>query len=109
MNVTEGERIERSIDSGREYAPGDPVLVRVVERGRRHLVTDGGAAVERAGRPAGWRDAAQRVVDEDSLNLSRSGAVFVGPVAGGCGIDSLVERVAAVSLAVYEEILDLDG
>ena len=109
MSVAEGERIERTIDSGREYRPGDPVLVRVVQRGRRYLVTDDGAAVERAGRPSGWRDAAQRPVDDDSLNLSRSGAVFVGPVAGGCAIDSLVERIAAVSLAVYEEILDLDG
>jgi hypothetical protein len=109
MSVAEGERIERTIDSGREYRPGDPVLVRVVQRGRRYLVTDDGAAVERAGRPSGWRDAAQRVVDEDSLNLSRSGAVFVPAVEGGCAIDSLVERVATVSLAVYEEILDLDG
>jgi hypothetical protein len=108
MSAVEGERIERSIDSAREYAPGDPVLVRVVQRGGRYLVTDDGAAVERAGRPGGWRDAAQRPVDEDSLNLSRSGAVFVA-VSGGCAIDSLVERVAAVSLAVYEEILDLDG
>jgi hypothetical protein len=49
-------------------------------------------------------------VDEDSLNLSRSGAVFVGVVSSSGDIrDSLVRRVGAVSLAVYQEILDLEG
>jgi hypothetical protein len=107
MDVAQVERVDRSIDSGLEYLPGDPVLVHVVQRGNRYLVTDDGAAVERAGRPSGWRETAQRSVDEDSLNLNRSGAVFVPAVAGGCPIDSLVERVARLSLAVYQEILEL--
>lgn len=109
MNVADVERIERSIDSGLEYVPGTPVLVRVVQRGRRSLVTDDAAAVELAGRSAGWRETAQQVVDADSLNLSRGGAVLVPAVAGGLSVDSLVERVAAVSLAVYQELLELDA
>jgi hypothetical protein len=109
VNVAHIERVERSIDSGVEYLPGEAVLVRVVQRGRRYLVTDDGAAVDRAGRTSGWREAAQRAVDEDGLNLSRNGKVFVPAVAGGCPVESLVERVAAVSLAVYQEILELDG
>jgi hypothetical protein len=107
MEVTQAERVDRSIDSGLEYLPGEPVLVHVVQRGNRYLVTDDGAAVERAGRPRGWREAAQRSMDEDCLNLSRSGAVFVPAVGDGSSIESLVERVAALSLGVYQEILEL--
>jgi hypothetical protein len=109
MNVAPVERIDQAIDSGLEYVPGDPVLVHVVQRGRRYLVTDDGAAIARAGRPDRWRDAAQQAVDEDFLNLSRSGTVFVPAVDGGCAIDSLVERVAAASLAVFQDVLDLDA
>lgn len=108
MDVAQAERIERSVDSGLEYVPGTPVVVRVVRRGRRYLVTDDGAAVELAARPAGWRETAQQVVDDDFLNLSRRGAVLVPAVAGGLSVDSLVERVAAVSLAVFQELLELD-
>ena len=107
-HAAESARHERLIDSGLEYRRGEPVRVRVVQRGRRFLFTDDGAAVERAGRTTGWRAAAQRVVDAESLNLSRGGAVFVPSVAGGPSADSLVARVAAASLAVYQEILDLD-
>jgi hypothetical protein len=101
-------RVETRVDSGLEYRPGDAVRVKVVKRGRNYLVTDDGEAVARAGKPPGWRDAAQRAVDEDGLNLSRSGAVFVPAIGERCPIDSLVQRVAKLSLAVYQEILDLD-
>jgi hypothetical protein len=109
VDVAEIERIERSVDSGLQYVPGTPVLVRVVQRGHRFRVTDDGAAVELAARPRGWRKTAQSVVDEDFLNLSRSGAVFVPAVAGGLRVDSLVARVAAASLAVFQELLELDA
>ena len=109
MSVAPSDRIDQAIDSGLAYVPGDPVLVHVVQRGHRYLVTDDGAAIARAGRPDGWRDAAQHAVDEDALNLSRSGAVFVPAVEGGCAIDSLVERVAAASLAVFQDVLELDA
>jgi hypothetical protein len=100
-------RVETLVDSGLEYRPGDAVRVKVVKRGRRYLFTDGGAAVALAGTPPGWRDAAQRAVDEDGLNLSRSGAVFVPAFEGRCSVESLAQRVARLSLAVYQEILDL--
>jgi hypothetical protein len=102
------ERVVTFVDSGLEYRPGDPVLVKVVRRGRRYMITDDGAAIARAGKPGGWRDAAQRAVDVDWLNLSRSGAVFVPAVGDRLSIDSLVQRVAKLSLAAYQEILDLD-
>jgi hypothetical protein len=101
-------RTERFIDSGLEYLPGDPVLVKVVQRGTRYLISDDGAAVARAGRPPGWREAAERGMAEDPLNLSRGGAVFVPAIGGRFPLESLVARVARLSLAVYQEILDLD-
>ena len=87
--------------------PGDPVQVRVRRRDRRYLVTDDGAAVERSGRPRGWRDVASGVVAGADLNLSRSGAVFVPAVEGGAPVNGLVTRVAETSLAVYQELLEL--
>jgi hypothetical protein len=108
LETAEVERSERLIDSGLEYVPGDPVLVKVVRRGRRYLVTDDAAAVARAGQPPGWRGAAERALAEDALNLSRGGAVFVPAIEGRVSIESLVTRVARLSLAVYQEILDLD-
>jgi hypothetical protein len=101
-------RTERFVDSGLEYMPGDPVLVKVVQRGTRYLISDDGAAVARAGRPPGWRAAAERGMAEDCLNLSRNGAVFVPAIGGRIPIDSLIARVARLSLAVYQEILELD-
>jgi hypothetical protein len=99
---------ERVVDAGRVYREGEPVRVRVRRRHHSHLVTDDGAAVRMAGKPPGWREVAERVVLEDSLNLSRSGAVFVPTVYPGW-VDPLVERVGERSLAVYEALLDLDA
>ncbi|HUJ91993.1 MAG TPA: hypothetical protein VLW05_04790 [Gaiellaceae bacterium] len=76
-------------------------------RDKRYLVTDDGAAVDRAGRPAGWRNLASEVVASADLNLSRSGAVFVPAVEGGVPVNGLVTRVAETSLAVYQELLEL--
>jgi hypothetical protein len=98
---------ERVVETGRSYRPGEPVRVLVRRRHRSWLVTDEGAAIRLAGRPPGWREAAERIVLEDSLNLSRSGAVFV-PSAYPDWIESLAERVADVSLGVYEAVLDLE-
>jgi len=79
----------------------------VRRRDKRYLVTDDGAAVDRSGRPAGWRDLASEVVASADLNLSRSGAVFVPAVEGGVPVNGLVTRVAETSLAVYQELLEL--
>jgi hypothetical protein len=98
---------ERIVDTGRFYRPGEPVRVLVRRRHGSYLVTDRGAAIGLAGRRPGWRDAAERAVLEDSLNLSRSGAVFV-PSVYPEEIESLAARVGDVSLAVYEAVLDLE-
>ena len=99
---------ERVVEPGSVYREGEPVRVRVRRRHRSHLITDDARAVELAARPAGWRGEAERVVLEDSLNLSRGCAVFV-PTVYPALVDSLVERVADRSLAVYEALLDLDA
>jgi hypothetical protein len=104
------ERTEELLDTGLEYRPGEPVRVRVVQRGPRIDLSDGGRAVELAGRPRGWREAVERMVEREYwLNLSRQGAVSVPVVAAGPGLEPLVRRVAEASRAVYQELLDLEG
>src|SRR5262249_14086693 len=44
----------------RSYMPGRPVRVRVRHRAPRYEIDDMGAAVAIAGRPPGWRQAAER-------------------------------------------------
>jgi hypothetical protein len=95
------------LDTGLEYTPGDPVRLRVVIR-RFPYVSDEGAAVARAGQPAGWRDAADRIAGERVVNISRNGVVSLPVVAAGPGFDAIAERVAAASLELYEELLEMD-
>jgi hypothetical protein len=102
------EAEERVVESGRAYREGEPVRVRVRRRQHIHLVTDDGAAVRLAGKPAGWREVADAVVDEAALNLSRGGAIFVSSVYPDY-VPEFVERIADTSLAVYEAVLDLDA
>ena len=99
-------RDEREVVSELEYAPGEPVRVRVRWRERRCRLDDGGAAVERTGRPPTWAETADRVVAEQGLNVSRAGVVFVDVVAGR-DIDALIAKVAATSVAVHDAILEL--
>ena len=101
-----GETGEAMLDAGLSYAPGDPVRVRVRKRGNRYDIDDAGAAVAKAGKPRRWLEAAQRVVDEDWLNINRAGVVFV-PAFEGRDIASLAARVAHTSLGVYDALLEL--
>jgi hypothetical protein len=94
------------LDSGLEYVPGAPVRVLVRRRSWRYDIGDDGAAVQRAGSPRGWLEVAERVVEEDALNVNRRGVVFVGAVEGR-DIAMLAWRVAGTSLAVYQELLEL--
>ncbi len=83
--------------------------VRVVRRGPRVELSDGGRATELAGRPRGWWEPLERLVREEHwLNLSRRGEVFV-PVVDPAPdeLSALVRRVAEASLAVHQELLDL--
>jgi hypothetical protein len=95
-------------ETGLEYAPGRPVRVRVRHRGIRYDIDDIGGAVAIAGRPAGWREAAERVVAERGWNVNRAGVVFVQAVEGR-DIDGLVDRTGEASVAVLDALLDLDA
>jgi Ankyrin repeats (many copies) len=100
-------RTDETIATALEYMPGDPVLLRAVRR-RHVIVGDEGAAVERAGRPPGWRAVADRLADELIVNISRSGVVWLPISRGGPGYDAIVQRIADASLALYQELLELE-
>ena len=91
--------------SGLAYREGEPVPVRIRRREQWVELDDEGRAVELAGRPAGWLEAAERVVAEEGMNVKRSGRVFVR-VHRRRDIDELARRLAESSLAVYETLLD---
>lgn len=95
------------LDSGLEYLPGEPVSVLVRRRGGRYAIGDGGAAVRKAGSPGGWLEVAERLVEEDALNVNRRGVVFVGAVEGR-DVALLAWRVAGTSLALYQELLEIE-
>ena len=100
--------LEAIVDTGLEYRPGDPVRVRIVRHGGRVAVTDDGAAVERAGRPDGWRDIARRIDDGLVVNVSRQGVVSLPVVGAGPGLEPIVRRIGAASLALYQDLLELE-
>ena len=93
-------RDERVYETGR-------VLVRVRCRGGRCEIDDRGCAVETAGRPPGWLEAAGRTVAELGWNVARIGAVFVA-VAADRDIADLVRRTADAALAVRDALLALE-
>ena len=99
-------RRETMVDTGLEYLPGDPVRLRVVTR-RFPWVSDQGGAVERAGKPPGWRDAAEQLAGALGVNVSRAGVVSLPVVPAGPGYDVIVSRVGEASLGLYEELLEL--
>ncbi len=95
------------VSTGLAYAGEEPVLVLVRRRGHRIDLGDRGAAVERAGRPAGWLAAAEEVVARHDVNVNRRGVVFV-PVFVGRNLERLVRQVAEASLAVHVALLELE-
>jgi hypothetical protein len=80
-----------------------------VRRAHRISVTDDGRAVEKAGRPAAWREAAERVADELVVNIGRHGVIELPVVRAGPGENAIVQRIGAASLALYQELLELQG
>lgn len=102
-------RSETVIDTGLEYRPGDPVRVRVVHREHRISVTDDGAAIEKAARPRGWREAADRVDQELGVNISQGGVISLPVMRVGPCEQKIVRRIGEASLAFYQELLELEG
>lgn len=103
---TMGDRGEVVLDVGLAYVGDDPVRIRVRKRGRRYDLSDDGAAVGRAGRPAGWFAEVDRLVAEEGFNVNRRGVVFV-PAVEGRDIAALVLRLAETSRSVYVALLGL--
>jgi hypothetical protein len=103
-------REERVVDTGLEYVPGDRVRLRVVRREHRTRISDDGAAVERAGKPPGWREVAQRIDDDLIVNVSRQGVVWLPLSPRGCGLgeEEVLRRIGEASLALYQDLLDLE-
>jgi hypothetical protein len=95
------------LETGLSYVPGRPVRVSVRRRGIRYDIDDMGNAVEIAGRPPGWHEAAERVVAERGWNVNRGGVVFVQGIEGR-DIDSLIRHTGEVSVAVFEALLALE-
>ena len=93
--------------TGLFYLAGRPVRISVRRREHRYDIDDTGAAVAIAGRPPGWREAAERVVNAVGWNVNRDGVVFV-PAVEGRDIDALVQRTAEVSVAVLDAILEME-
>jgi hypothetical protein len=99
------ERGEIVIDSDLVYGDGEPVEVLVRKRLHRYLLSDRGRAVEKAGKPSGWHEAAE--LAGLPMNVDRQGTVFVPAVEGRDFVD-LIVGLAAASRAVHEALLDLD-
>jgi ankyrin repeat protein len=100
-------RSETITDTGLAYRPGEPVRLRVTRRERRLTVSDVGAALAQAGRPAGWRAIAERLEREFDVNISGAGAVWLPAVAAGPPLHAIEQRIAQASLTLYQELLEL--
>jgi hypothetical protein len=98
------ERGEVVVDSGLDYADGEPVRVLVRKRLYRYTLSDRGRAIEKSGTPPGWREAAERAVEP--MNVDRQGNVVV-PTVAGPHLTRFVERLADASRAVHEAVIVL--
>ena len=52
---------------------------------------------------------ADRLAEELVVNVSRSGVVSLPVTRGGPGFDAIVERIADASLALYQELLEVQS
>ncbi len=93
------------VDTGRTYGSSEAVVVRIRRRDGRLTIDDDGAAVRLAGRPRGWHERTERIVEVAGANVNRRGVVFV-PTVGDAQLDRLVAVIAATSLEVYDALLD---
>jgi hypothetical protein len=102
-----GNRTATQVDTGLRFLPHTPVMVRVTRREHRIDVSDDGAAIDLAGHPHGWRDAARRIGQEFVVNVSRRGVVSLPVVPAGPSEAEIVKRIGQASLAFYQELLEL--
>jgi hypothetical protein len=92
------------VDSVLAYGDGEPVRILVRKRLHRYTLSDHGRPIAKAGKPPGWREAAELAVLP--LNVDRQGVDFV-PTHAGRDIPEFVERLADASRAVHEAVLVL--
>lgn len=96
------------VETGSAYRDHDPVRVRIRHRANRYDIDDDGAAVARAGRPAGWLADAGRLVASEGFNVNRRGVISV-PAVEGRDIPALARRLAATARTVYLTLLERQG
>lgn len=110
VSATWGPSGEVLLGAGLTYGGGAPVLVLAVKREGRYLFSDEGRAIEAAERPPRWREAAQRLLEEYVVNVSRSGVVSLPAVHDRemAWLTTIADRVARASAAFYGELLELD-
>lgn len=99
-------RRETITDTGLAFRPGEPARLRVTRLERRLTVSDTGAALAQAGRPAGWRTIAERLERELDVNITSAGTVWL-PVVAAAPLHAVQQRIAQASLAFYQELLEL--
>jgi hypothetical protein len=102
LTWVEGEDV--AVPTDLRYGRDQPVDVLVRKRGGRFDVSDGGRAVELAGKPSNWQAVAERVVAEHAINVNQRGVVFVQ--SNEQRLESLITRVAGCSVALYQELLE---
>lgn len=100
------ERGEFDLDTGQSCVVGEAIQIHVRKRGHRYDLSDAGAAIARAGKPAGWFDEFVRLVAADGFNVNRRGVVFV-PAVEGRDIAVLGLRLVSVSRTAYVTLLEL--
>ena len=93
-----------------EWAPGEPIEIRVRRRGAWTEMDDEAEAVRRAGRPSGWFEVADRIAAAEGMNVQRStGRVFVSyGIRSGHDDAEIERRLAETVLRVYHGVLDLE-
>jgi hypothetical protein len=89
------------------YMPGRPVRIRIRHRDHRYYIDDMGTAVAIAGRPPGWRDAADRAVRALDWNMNRDGVVLMQTLERRRNLDEFIQRTAETSVAVLDVLLEL--
>jgi hypothetical protein len=99
------------LESGLRYGDERPVLVLVSKRPCRYSFSDRGGAVDAAGQSPRWHEAARAIEKEHGVNVSRNGVVFLPAVERRklTWLETLPDRIAQASVALYGALLDLDG